>query len=383
MLFMMIPLFLFACKKDKVGGEQGQVLSKKATDNLLASQFQHLKIETMEPVLLGISKISLKDALDARKEAALVHLRDSSWGVYGRSSFYESDEMTVTPSNRSYVYPGSILKAASIANDELNPLVGYERAPIDLYLSFPSSLSIGTVPVPSLSNSRIFLRNALMAPDFSGLQIDDFTQSISFFSRYQEVKFAYGYNVNERRLFASTNSSFDYNASVVQYGTKLMASYTVKNFTYNTPNPTVGQLIDMASITPEVFNGVSPVYINSVTYGRFGLLVVETNNGSTQTKTAFEKVVKKIFKKTNEAFTQEETNLFSSCRVTIYILGSTMGESAIQLLINPNPEAISSFLSENVGVFTASDPGVPISFKAKYLKDNSPFKTVFKLDFPH
>lgn len=380
---MMVPLFLFACKKDKVRVEQGQLQPIKAADNLLASQLQHLRIEAMEPVLLGISKISLKDALDTRKQAALVHLRDSSWGAFGKSSFYESDEMTVTPSNRSYVYPGSILKAASIANDELSPLVGYERAPIDLYLSFPSSLSYGTIPLPSLSNSRIFLRNALMAPDFSGLQIDDFTQSISFFSRYQEVKFAYGYNVNERRLFASTNSSFDYNASAVQYGTKLMASYTVKNFTYTTPNPTVGQLIDMASITPEVFNGVSPVYINSVTYGRFGLLVVETNNGSTQTKTAFEKVVKKIFKKTNESFTQEETNLFSSCRVTIYILGSTMGESAIQLLINPSPEAISSFLSENVGVFTASDPGVPILFKAKYLKDNSPFKTVFKLDFPH
>ena len=378
---MMIPLFLFACKKDRV--EQGQAQPIKAADNLLASQFQHLRIEPMEPVFLGLSKISMKEAMDARKLGALVHLRDSSWAAFGKSAFYESDEMTVTPANTSFIYPGSILKAASIATDELLPFVGYQGAPIDLYLSFPSSLSFGTIASPSLSKSRIFLRNALMAPDFSGKQIDDFSQSISFFSRYQEVKLAYGYNVNERRLFASTNSSFDYNSSATQYSTKLMASYTVKNFTFTTPDPTVGQLIDMANITPEVFNGVSPVYINSVTYGRFGLLVVETNNGGSQMKSAFEKVVKKIFKQTTESFTQEEKTLFTSCRVTIYILGSTMGESAIQLLINPNPEGITSFLSDNVGVFTSQDPGVPISFSAKYLKDNSPFKTVFKLDFPY
>lgn len=378
---MIIPLFLLACKKEKV--EQGQVQPIKAADNLLASQFQHLKIEAMEPVLLGVTSLSLQDAMDARKEAALVHLRDSAWSGLGGSRFYESDEMIVTPSSRSYVYPGAIIKAASIPTDEFKTFFGYATAPIDLHLSFPSSLSFGTIPSPSLSNSRIFLRTALMAPDFSGQQIDDFSQSITMFRRYQEVKLAYGYNVNQRGLFSSTNASFDFNASETLYHTKLMASYTVKNFTYSMPNPTVGQLIDMASITPEVFNGVSPVYVNSVTYGRYGLLVVETNNGGEEMKSAFEKVVKKIFKQTNEAFTQEQITLFSACRVTIYILGSTMGESAIQLLINPNPEAVSNFLSENVGVFTAQDPGVPISYKAKYLKDNSPFKTVFKLDFPN
>ncbi|MDO7745169.1 MAG: thiol-activated cytolysin family protein, partial [Pedobacter sp.] len=187
----------------------------------------------------------------------------------------------------------------------------------------------------------------------------------------------------ERRLFASTNSSFDYNSSATYYSTKMTVSYTVKNFTYTMSDPVQGELIDLGSIPPEVFDGVSPVYINSVTYGRFGLLVIETNNNSAQMKSAFEKVVKKIFKQTSESFTQQETALFSSCRVTIYVLGSTLGESATQLLINPNPESISGFLSENVGIFTAQDPGVPIYFTAKYLKDNSRFKTVFKLDLPN
>jgi len=380
----MAPILWGACQKDALDTDILPQDTDPQAKPLLSDYFQHLRIEEMAPVHIGGGQATVKQLMDQKKLALLTHLRDSTWNLgLGKTSFYESDEMVVTPANLSYIYPGSILQASSIATDQFKILFGYERKPISARLSFPSSLAIGTIPAPSLSNSRIFLRDALMAPDFSGQYIEDFSQTISFFSKYNEVKLAYGYNVNERRLFSSTNSSFDYSSGSTQYATKLMASYTAKNFTFTMSEPTAGELIDLASITPEVFAGLSPVYINSVTYGRFGLLVVETNNNSTQMRSAFEKVVKKIFKKTTESFTQEETMLFTSCRVTIYLLGSTMGNSVTQLLINPDPESISNFISDNVGVFTAQDPGVPISFTAKYLKNNSLFKTVFKLDLPN
>jgi len=381
-IFVIIPLLFAACKKEKI--EIPIQHDEQPKSNLLANYFGNLRIEPLQPIIIDGGNASLKELIDSKKLNQLVYLRDSTWaGATGRTSFYESDEMVVTPTNRSNVYPGSVLKASSIATDEFASLFGYERAPISVQLSFPSSLSYGTISIPNLSNSRIFLRNAIMAPDFSGSSIQDFSQSISYFSKYQEVKLSFGYNVNEKRLFASTNSSFDYNSSATYYARKMTVSYTVKNFTYTMSDPVQGELIDMASIPPEVFNGVSPVYINSVTYGRFGLLVIETNNTGAEVQSAFEKVVKKIFKQTTESFTQQESAVFNSCRVTIYVLGSTLGESATQLLINPNPESISSFLSENVGTFTAQDPGVPIFFTAKYLKDNSQFKTVFKLDLPN
>lgn len=381
-VYCIFALSFVGCKRESFDSKEIDV--DKNDLNLLSSYFKHLKIEPLEPILIGDSSSASQDILRKRKRANLIHLRDSSWisGV-GKSSFYKSDEMTVTPSNSSFIYPGAILKASSIVTDQFETLFGYERAPISVELSFPSSLSIGTIPIPSLSNSRIFLRNALMAPDFSGLNIVNFSQYLSAFSKYEEVKFAFGYNVNEKRLFSSTNSSFDYNSNSSSYSTKFMASYTVKNFRYNMSNPTSSELIDVSAIPPNIFSGVSPVYVNSVTYGRFGLLVLESNNNSYNMKSVFEKVVNKILKKTSESYTQEEKSLFSNCRVTVYLLGSTMGNNLVQLLINPNPESLSDFISENVGVFTASDPGVPISYTANYLKDNSRFETTFKIDFPN
>lgn len=366
------------CKKEEIQNPSPTV---KGDGKLLSEYFSNLRIAPLEIVDLRNKNKDIKSVFDRKKTAGMIHLRDSVWANgAGTSSFYESDEMVVTPGNLSYIYPGSLLKAGSIASDQFETFSGYQTAPISVQLSFPSSLSIGTISTPSLSNSRIFLRNALLAPGFSGNTILNYSDYFSAFSKYEEVKYAFGYNVNQHKLFSSTNTNFDSYSSGTYYSTKFMASYTVENFTYTMSDPAANELIDMASIPANAFDGISPVYINSVTYGRFGLLVLESNNNSSEMRSAFQKMVKKILKKTTESYTQEETNLFASCRITIYLLGSTIGNNVIQLLINPSPDGVSDFIAQNVGTFTASDPGVPIHYTAKYLKDNSPFKTTFRID---
>lgn len=371
-------LMYIGCKKEEI-----KDLSPidKGDGKLLSEYFSTLHIPPIDIVDLRNKNNDFKSIFDRKKIAGMIHLRDSVWANgSGTSSFYESDEMVVTPANLSYIYPGSLLKASSIASDQFEIFSGYQTAPISVQLSFPSSSAIGRHSFPSLSNSRIFLRNALMAPDFSGNKILNYSDYFAAFSKYEEVKYAFGYNVNQHKLFSSTNTNFDSHSRETNYSTKFMASYTVANFTYHMSDPIIGELIDMASIPPNAFDGISPVYINSVTYGRFGLLVLESNENSYEMKSAFEKMVKKILKKTTESYTREETNLFASCRITIYLLGSTIGNNVIQLLINPSPDGVSDFIAQNVGAFTATDPGVPIYYTAKHLKDNSTYKTIFKIN---
>ncbi|MGJ1409506.1 thiol-activated cytolysin family protein [Sphingobacterium thalpophilum] len=377
-LSVLFLLVLSGCKKDKPYQEKTDL--QKSEKKLLSSYFKDLKIQPVTPVIIESKKFGAESSFGPSKKAVLTHLRDTTTpsGV-GTVSYYESDEMIITPSNASYIYPGAILKASSIATDKFETLFGYDRAPISVQLSFPSSKSFGTIPTASLADSRMFLRDALMAPDFSGKTIVDFTQYFAGFNRYEEVKLAFGYNVNEKKLFSSTNTSFNESSNSTRYYSKYVASYTVKNFTFDMSDPVEGELIDIKSIPPDVFSGFSPVYINSVTYGRFGILVLESNKASSDMQTVFEKVVKKILKKTTESYTEEEKSLFAGSRITIYLLGSKIGSNTVQLLLDPDPENLSDFISENVGTFTASDPGVPISYTAKYLKDNSKFKTIFNI----
>lgn len=82
------------------------------------------------------------------------------------------------------------------------------------------------------------------------------------------MKYTFCYNVNQHKLFATINANFDSYSSGTNYSTKFIASYILENSTYQMVDPTAGELIDMDSIPSNTFDGVSLVYINSVTYGR-------------------------------------------------------------------------------------------------------------------
>ncbi|QNK64015.1 thiol-activated cytolysin family protein [Pedobacter sp. PAMC26386] len=372
-------LLFFACKK------QENIPSSPSNQEkpLLSSILKDLRIEPIAPIIIQGGTDNIKHFLDKQKQNSLVFLRDSTWSSGGYSKIYQTDEVVVTPDNESYVYPGSIIKSASVTSGNFAPLKGYTKLPIRITASFPSDKSIGVIDVPSLSRTRVFLRNALMDPSFSGKQLESFTYSSNFFRSYEESKMAFGYNMNEKKMFSSVNSSFNSENSRTSYQTGLIMTYLVKNFTLSTPNPEVGELLDLKTLPAGTMEGVSPVYMDAVTYGRFGFLMIETNMNSELAKTAFEKVIKKIFRRSTETFSLEEQSLFNSCRITVYLLGSS-GGSVTQLLNNPGSyDGLSNFINDSLGEFTANDPGVPIQFTLKYLLNNESYKPVFKVNYPN
>lgn len=374
-VFASFFFLLNSCQKDS---EVNPV--SNSSPKLLADVYSSLRIEKVDPIFLNRSKSELKDLLDNRKQNALYFIQDSTWNG-GGTKIYRSDEVVVTPNNEDYVYPGSIIKSASVVSGNFAPLKGYTRKPIQISTTFVSDKASGTIDIPSLSKTRVFLRDALMSPGFSGNQLEDFSFSASSFSSYEESKMSFGYNANHKSLFSSVNSSFNQTNGKTSYNTGLIMTYTVKNFTLSMSDPQIGELIDYQKTPASVFEGVSPVYVDAVTYGRFGFIMIETNFYEETAKKTFEKLVKKWFKKTNETFSSEELQVFSNSRLTVYLMGSP-NAAVIQMIDKPQSiEGFSSFVTENLGEFTASDPGVPIQFTLKYLKDNTYFKPLFHVDY--
>lgn len=374
-IFVFFALVLNSCRKDTA------VISvSNNSPKLLSEIYSSLIIEKVDPIFLNRSKSGLKDMLDNRKQNALYFIQDSIWNG-GGTKIYKSDEVIVTPNNEDYVYPGSIIKSSSVVSGNFAPLKGYIRKPIQVSTTFISDKAFGTIDVPSLSKTRVFLRDALMSPGFSGNQLEDFSFSASSFSSYEESKMSFGYNVNEKSLFSSVNSSFNQTQGKTSYSTGLIMTYTVKNFILSMSDPQIGELIDYQKTPASVFEGISPVYVDAVTYGRFGFIMIETNFYEETAKRTFEKLVKKWFKKTNETFSSDELQVFNNSRLTVYLMGSP-NASVIQMIDKPQSiEGFSSFVTENLGEFTAADPGVPIQFTLKYLKDNTYFKPLFHVDY--
>lgn len=379
--FIALCLFsLVSCSKE--GYDYKNENSNKNKSSLLSNSFINYHLPKFDPIRIE-SPYKIKDLVNSKKMNSTNFIKDSLWsGGVGHSEFYSSDRMVVTPNNENYIYPGSLLKGESINTDDFKPIIGYKSLPIKVSVTFPSSYAIGQIDTPSLSRSRVFLRKALMAPDFSGVQLLDFSYSASLESSYDASKLYFGYDVNDSRLFSSVNESFSSSSSHINSGTALMASFTVENFSFNMASPVQGELLDPSTLDPASLNNVTPVYVSSVTYGRFGYFLLETEADSYVSKSAFEKIVKKIFKKTNEELTIEEQSIFNSCKVTIYLLGAN-GDALIRAFNSPSADGLYNYLLSYNSGFTADDPGVPIFYKLKYLSNDSLYEPVFKIDYAY
>jgi thiol-activated cytolysin len=327
-------------------------------------------------------KVDIKNYLDRLKlNGTGEFVRDSIWpSNTGHSSIYTTDEQVVVPDNQAYIYPGSLIRGNSVNSSNFVPLPirNYKRVPITVSVSFPSDAAVGVIDTPSLSRTRVFLRKALLDPGFSGGQIEEFLYETFNFSYYDEIKRAYGSNVNVKGLFYSSNSSFNFQSTTTDKGSAMVAKFTLKNFVMKLEAPQNGKLIDETNVDQNVLQGYVPVYVNSITYGRMGIIVIESNESSVNMKTQYETTIRKIFKRTNETLTEEEKRVINSSRINIYLIG---GSGAPQTQSVTGVDEFIRYIVSS-GTFSANDPGVPISFTMKYLGDNSTVKTTFSLDYP-
>lgn len=121
--------------------------------------------------------------------------------------------------------------------------------------------------------------------------------------------------------------------------------------------------------------GVEPVYVSSISYGRMGVLSIETNELTETARTILNESFSKLFVNGESTLTQEERNFLDGADFNLYLIGGN-GVTAVQSF-----QGYQSFVNHVAkGTFSKSQPGVPIFCSYSYLNDNSQVKTTFKYD---
>ncbi|WP_443937371.1 thiol-activated cytolysin family protein [Pedobacter sp. MW01-1-1] len=283
----------------------------------------------------------------------------------------ESSSFTVMDDNAEAVYLGSILSGKQLVDlSEFNPIVNYQKLPIRISCSFPGSNVGGIISVPRMSSYWQTIQDILRKNNFSGTQIGSFTYNYRPFGDYDEIRKEFGTNLSVRRLFSSSSSSLTSSVTTIKRKFGFVVSFEVENFTADISLPRRSELVndaDFASLSTSVEN---PVYISSISYGQKGIIGVETDVSIEETNRAFSKVTNKIFKKTTELITENEKKLISQSSVYLFLVGGA--NSGRAMVINDYTSFITYVTS--LGDFSASNPGYPISFRMRKLKDNTLFK---------
>lgn len=291
------------------------------------------------------------------------------------STDLSSPEILVTDGNYEVVYLGAVLSGKDIiAESAFNPLGSYKKLPIRVSTSI-SGAPIATINLPRLSTYRQTVQDILRASPLTNPEVNSFLYTYRPFYDYKELTSEFGYKVNTRSLFSKSSSSLSTQLTTISKTYGFVASFELVNFTVDMSTPKLTELIDSAAVRKLVAAGEDPIYISSISYGQKGILAIETNSSIEQVNKVVEKMTKKIFKKTTETFSSSEINLINNSTIRLYMVGGSTAGSSVTI------DGYTGFISyvKDLGAFTADNPGYPISFRCRRLRDFSLFRALDQL----
>ncbi|UCA62257.1 thiol-activated cytolysin family protein (plasmid) [Chryseobacterium rhizoplanae] len=280
-----------------------------------------------------------------------------------------SDQMVVTAPSKTFI--GGVYNSTTLDNLTYQP-INYPVKPITVSYSFPSDYVVDEIDHPSMSSMRASIFKALNNANFSGLQTLSFDYNIKQFSYYSELKIAFGANVNIGGLL-SIDISGSHNK--VKRQTGIFTKFTQKNFTIDMDLPSNGNIFKNESDLNLAASN-NPVYINSITYGRLGILSLESDYTYNETSFALKAALNAKVVNGTLSIDINSKKILEESDLSVYILGGK-GSDAVQVV--KGYEGFIQFIV-NGGEFTKQDPGVPIQFSASHAGDNSVYYTTFTVN---
>lgn len=298
-------------------------------------------------------------------------IRDSLWAdEFGKTLFGEATEPLILD-NKLYYFIGALFNGKFIQDASCKPITANIK-PITVSVSLPVKRISGIIEHPSISTTRKFI-NSILNQDGVGEQIAGLSYSIERFTAYDELKLAFESNASVNALFFRGASSTSEKVHKIAKTTGVYVKFVQSNFTLDMDLPSDGSLISN-TLTKEQTGGYSPIYINSITYGRMGLLTLESDYDYELTEKYIKEAFNAIFINKQTNISKEAQNMIDASEMKIVILG---GEAdAVAQTVNGFNDFV-RYIKEG-GKFSSKVPGVPISCSFAYLSDNSPVKIKFK-----
>jgi len=273
----------------------------------------------------------------------------------------------VVPSN---LYPhlvvGRVFRKSSVVDGTYGN-VGYKG---DQY-TIASNL-IGAEPKtmksPTLSSYILNLSEIINEGQFT--QSEQIVFTMGQFSSYNELKSVFGNTSSTHGWFKRTTTTTGGEDDRISKATGIYVKFYQTSFTVSMDAP----VSCYDGYTEEEKEDL--VYLNSISYGRLGIMTLETNYSASYSYSYMKRIVKKLFSSSSTTLTEEEINFLDSCSLKIYYAGATSGQ--VVDILSPE-DFIRSIHDVNLGNFCSESPGVPILCSFNNMKDDSRFGIDFEM----
>jgi len=237
-----------------------------------------------------------------------------------------------------------------------------------------SGSAVARTSLPRPSAERALVSTALTDLENinpGGIGAASLQLELDSFKVYEELKTLYGYNKDIGVFLVNANTTQQGENHKITSTSALKIKFFQENFTIDLDVPnSYNELfdptgLDMNSIT----GGVMPVYVKSVTYGRMGIMVIESSYSSTKVYNAIYKqlgILQNLIG-IDRNLTEEEKAIINSADIKIKYTG--IGQDADGTIKVNGLAGFIDIMQANK-TYSKESPGVPVAFQLAYLNDD-------------
>lgn len=298
-----------------------------------------------------------------------------------------AEDVAILRPTSGIVWPGALVKANAGLLDGMPEPLTLAPAPITLRVDLPGMGDHGTFVVEQPSNSAVQakLDQALAWWNDNAYQegyVNPANSSYRTSTAYTSEQLALGVGLNVRWATGSVASQFNYSSSTTSSVAMMVYKQVFYTVTLDTPSSPAAMFAD--SVVPsacdaQMTSGSPPAYVHSVNYGRIIMFRMETSEA---VKSADMEATMKYAAGTSVDMNLEARykSILQKSSMTAITIGGN-AEVASQAVTAQSFGDLVPIITGSNAVYSKSNPGVPIAYTVRFLRDNTVAKMGYTTDY--
>ncbi len=290
------------------------------------------------------------------------------------------------------VYPGALVVGNRDMLDGSPQPLQISKAPTKIRVELPGIGARGNITVdnPNYQNTQARIDevleywNAEVAPQGYAIDADSYFEKTTAYSR-EQMSLELGVSA-EWAGGSSFDSQFDYTQTTEKRVASLLyrqVYYDVVMETPDSPASVFGRDVDAATVRSVISDDSPPAYVSSVQYGRIIMIRMETSDTSTEAN--LEAVLDYATKAKSATVDVNATydRIIKQSTFNVVTIGGN-AQTATEVITGSSVEDGEGGLHYVIAqgsLYSRENPGAPIGYTIKYLKDNRIARMGYNTDY--
>lgn len=381
-----------ACSKDGDDVDPGTKPNPEATD--IDAVIANLSYDAN--ALLNVqdtggapSNRTLKSEKSSNKGPTLGTIQTCKMKEYSLESNF--DDVSILRPTNGIIWPGALVIGNQGMLDGAPDPITLDRAPVTLRLDLPGIGEHGNIIVDNPKNSSVQtgIDDALEWWNGNAYQdgyVNASNSSYQATTSYSSKQMSLDVGLNLEWATGSVASQLEYESSSTKRVAMMVYKqvfYTVTMDTPKTPSSVFGPNVTSAKVENAMGSDTPPAYINSVSYGRIIMVRMETSD--TRTSVDLDAVLEYAGGVSGTGTVNSTYDeILKKSSVTVVTIGGNAevaSEAVNAADIKAGPGALNYIITGKNAVYSRDNPGVPIAYTIRYLKDNTFAKMGYTTDY--